>query len=140
MRNIGRPRHLIGGAHVELSPEETADLQDHPQHICDREIKAWAEKRNLVGVIRDHTGVMIEPLHHSEGDNADIRRPTMPSLRPAKPASRAVIEAKLHHSHFLAGTSGDLRNFGDGELVRREKSAAGPHLCALESNKVRQRK
>jgi hypothetical protein len=107
------------GIREELSPEETDDLHRHLQQICEKAeaIEKWAKVHNLIAVIRDHAGVLIEPPHHSEGDNADIRRPTSDAEFAASGAriARDVIEAGFNRRkppfQDDSGNSGTERSF-----------------------------
>ncbi len=124
MRNIGG--RIIGslGTHIELSPEEATGLKDRLRRACQHEIDAWMREQKLVGVVRDHTGVVISQPVDIEGEDKDIRRP-------ADDVEFAANEARIARSVNEAAVASRKPPVKDPSVIEYEGFHGFPSFCQI---------
>jgi hypothetical protein len=126
MRNIGG--RITGlGTHVELTPEEAADLKHHLSWVCQNAIKEWAQEHELIGCTRDDTGVATDISAREKAAREG-------STRPANEEEFAANEAKIARSVTEAAKTARKPLFKDSSVIEYEGAFGLPSFCQIAHN------
>jgi hypothetical protein len=128
MRNIGGRITGSDGTHIELSPEEAADLKDRLSRVRPKEIQSWVKSRKLLGRVRDDTGVVTDQqLPH--------RTAAKDPNRPADEAVFAGNEAKIARAVREAVRPTPKQHADDNSGIEYEGLSGFPSFCQVAHRK-----
>jgi hypothetical protein len=124
MLNIGGWITGSDGTHIELSPEEAADLKDRLNRLCQKEIESWADSRKLLGRVRDDTGVVTDKQFPDRAAGKDPNRPADETAFTANEAKIAIA--------VLEGVRATLKpRAGDPSVIEYEDPTGFPGFCQI---------
>jgi hypothetical protein len=128
MLNIGG--RIIGsnGTHIELSPEEAADLKDCLSGVCQKEIRSWVKSHKLLGRVRDDTGVVTD---QQLLDRTAAKDPN----RPADKTAFAANEAKIARAVMEAVRPTLKQHADDNSVIEYEGLSGFPSFCQIAHRK-----
>jgi hypothetical protein len=128
MLNIGGRITGSDGTHIEMSPEEAADLKDRLSRVCQKEIESWAESRKLLGRVRDNTGVVTAKQFL---DRTAAEHPN----RQADETAFAANEAKIASAITEAVRPTFEQHADDNSVIEYEGLSGFPSFCQIAHRK-----
>jgi hypothetical protein len=121
LRHIGGRIFGPHGTHIELTPDESEALQDRLQRACEQEIYAWAKESNLVGSVRDDTGVIVAPRFDKPNK----------AKRPADEAEFEANESRIARAVLDAAVASRKPPVKDPSVIEYESYSDFPSFCQI---------
>jgi len=125
LRHIGGRIFGPHGTHIELTPDESEALQERLQRACEQEIYAWAKESNLVGSVRDDTGVIVAPR---------FEKPNK-AKRPADEAEFEANESRIARAVLDAAVASRKPPVKDPSVIEYESYSDFPSFCQIAHRK-----